>query len=511
MIWNWDGISVSFPRQGIPQRVFTLNFISHLLNGTLPPELGQLSNLGTLSIPNSSLHGSIPPELGQLSNLETLNLSNNSLTGSIPSDLGNLATLSRLSLASNSLTASIPSDLGGISTLQRLLLGDNRLSGEFPRWVENLGSLQQFSIQGNLLTGYLPLEYPFPASVTSAEIGRVSGDPTGGENIWIGCIPLWATSHSAVRGEENLDIPNCGSPPGESVWVLDTVLAPPSPIRGATGTGAAKTKLTLRATYTIPNAYVTSTTTMNRLQFRSMTATAATGGTMTATIALPAPATSPPARAGFDNRASGTGVPAANELTRTTSIASTAFTCNPVSSTQTTVTSEGMQETRHIPPDPIAVVCTAPLDKDIWVLDGAPAESPYVINVALGTTSFDITSTLTAAGITNRVITNTVGGTGGKTWSATELVAQVPFTPTPTPTATATPTPTATPTAMPTPTATATATPTATPTRIPPDDLPRAGGTGVSGGLLLLLFLAGTLLIAAGSTILRARTAGETP
>ena len=64
-----------------------------------------------------------------------------------------------------------------------------------------------------------------------------------------------------------------------------------------------------------------------------------------------------------------------------------------------------------------------------------------------------------------------------------------------------------TPTRTPVPTMTATA----TPTRIPPDDLPRAGGTGVSGGLLLLLFLAGTLLIAAGSTILRARTAGETP
>ena len=96
--------------------------------------------------------------------------------------------------------------------------------------------------------------------------------------MWIGCIPSWATSNSAVMGEENLDLPSCGSPPGESVWVLDTVLAPPSPVRGEFGNPAAKTKMTLRATYTIPNAYVTSTTTMNKLQFRSMSATAATGG-----------------------------------------------------------------------------------------------------------------------------------------------------------------------------------------------------------------------------------------
>ena len=63
-----------------------------------------------------------------------------------------------------------------------------------------------------------------------------------------------------------------------------------------------------------------------------------------------------------------------------------------------------------------------------------------------------------------------------------------------------------TPTRTPVPTAT----PTPTPTPVPPDELPRAGGPGISGGLLLLLFLAGTLLIAAGSTIIRARMAGET-
>ena len=63
-----------------------------------------------------------------------------------------------------------------------------------------------------------------------------------------------------------------------------------------------------------------------------------------------------------------------------------------------------------------------------------------------------------------------------------------------------------TPTRTPVPTSTATA----TPTPIPPDELPRAGGAGISGGFLLMLFLAGALLIAAGSTLLRARTSRET-
>ena len=169
-----------------------------------------------------------------------------------------------------------------------------------------MGNLTIFSINGNLLSGHLPLDNPFSAIIQGATIG--------GGGTWIGCVPSWATMNIAIIGEENLGLPNCGTPPGESVWVLDTVLAPPSPVRGSSDTGMTKTRLTLRATYTIPTEYVTSTTTTGKIQFRSMSATAATGGTMTATIALPAPATSTPARSGFDNRASGTGAPAATPV-----------------------------------------------------------------------------------------------------------------------------------------------------------------------------------------------------
>ena len=75
---------------------------------------------------------------------------------------------------------------------------------------------------------------------------------------------------------------------------------------------------------------------------------------------------------------------------------------------------------------------------------------------------------------------------------------------------TRTPTPTPPPTMTPTRTPVPTSTATSTPTPIPPDELPRAGGPGISGGLLLMLALAGGLLIAAGSALLRARTSGGT-
>ena len=437
------------------------------LTGSIPPELGNLSNLTQLHLDNNSLSGSIPSDLGNLANLTQLHLNNNSLTGSIPRELGNLSNLSQLSLNNNSLSGPIPSELGGISSLQRLLLGDNQLSGEFPRWVKNISSLTsslwQFSIQGNRLTGHLPLEYPFPDIAVQARIGS----PTDETNMFIGCLPSWAMATFGVVGEEYLGLPNCGTPPRESVWALDTVLEPPSPVRGEFGMST-NTDLTLRATYTLPTEYVTSTTTPNLLQFRSLSAASVTSTAMTVSITRHGTTTA--ARlVGFDTRAgTPTDAPAsATDLTQQATIpAGASWTCTDVSSTETTVTSEGTPETRHIPPDPIAVVCTTVLDEGIWVLDGAPMDSPYVINVAVGT-AFDLTSTLTAANLgSTHEGTNSVGP-GGKNWPATELVVQVPFTPTPTPTATPTVTPTPTPTATPTVTPTATLTPTATPTATP--------------------------------------------
>ena len=47
--------------------------------------------------------------------------------------------------------------------------------------------------------------------------------------MWIGCIPHWARRPIAgggdagniIEGEQHLALPNCGWPPGESIWVLD--------------------------------------------------------------------------------------------------------------------------------------------------------------------------------------------------------------------------------------------------------------------------------------------------
>ena len=92
-------------------RVVGVHLVGNGLTGTIPPELGNLSNLEELSLTQNGLTGTIPAELGNLANLRFLLLDVNNLTGTIPSELGNLSNLTALWLAQNNLTGELPESL----------------------------------------------------------------------------------------------------------------------------------------------------------------------------------------------------------------------------------------------------------------------------------------------------------------------------------------------------------------------------------------------------------------
>ena len=114
-IGQWRGV-----RTDSGGRVTRLDLSFNRLTGSIPAELGSLSNLEWLDLYNNQLTGSIPAELGNLSNLTYLGLANNQLTGSVPEELGNLSNLTGLDLAANQLTGSIPAELGNLSNLTGL-------------------------------------------------------------------------------------------------------------------------------------------------------------------------------------------------------------------------------------------------------------------------------------------------------------------------------------------------------------------------------------------------------
>ena len=141
------------------------------LVGRIPPELGDLTKLETLSLRRNELSGRLPPELGKLVNLKTLWLSGNRLTGSLPPELGKLANLRDLELGGNRLTGSLPPELGDLTRLERLNLAISYdlslnpprpryfLSGPLPPELGKLVNLKTLDLFGHKFTGSIPSEF----------------------------------------------------------------------------------------------------------------------------------------------------------------------------------------------------------------------------------------------------------------------------------------------------------------------------------------------------------------
>jgi len=88
------------------------------LKGTIPTQLGLLTNLGELRLGFNSHIGEIPSEIGNLGeHLVFLDIEGNSLEGEIPPQLGGLDKLTKLHLSRNDLSGTIPSALGQLKNL----------------------------------------------------------------------------------------------------------------------------------------------------------------------------------------------------------------------------------------------------------------------------------------------------------------------------------------------------------------------------------------------------------
>ena len=175
-ITGWGGVTVG----GTPPRVVRLELANLGLAGTIPPALGKLSRLRVLDLSGNPLtattldtfygeiylaplEGPIPDELGDLTDLEVLNLESTGIIGDIPASLGRLSNLRILNLSRNYLSG-IPSEIGGLSELRELRLSRNRVSSsDVPLEIGDLSRLEVLDLSVNRLTGEIP-----------PEIGRLS-------------------------------------------------------------------------------------------------------------------------------------------------------------------------------------------------------------------------------------------------------------------------------------------------------------------------------------------------
>lgn len=147
---EWYGVTVD--RFG---RVAGINMYRNNLNGTLPPEIGDLTELISLEFTaNSGLIGDVPAEIGRLSKLEDLSFANTRIT-SLPPEVGNLRQLKYLALHRTLLT-SLPPEFGNLAALSQLDVENGQLTSLPPEFA-NLGRLAILDLQNNRLAGAAPL------------------------------------------------------------------------------------------------------------------------------------------------------------------------------------------------------------------------------------------------------------------------------------------------------------------------------------------------------------------
>ena len=191
----------------IPGELGGMTSLQHLylsdneLTGTIPAALAGMTSLQHLYLNDNELTGTIPAALAGMTSLQHLYLNDNELTGSIPASLGDLSNLTRLYLYGNELTGTIPTDLGDLTNLQQLSLSSNKLTGTIPTEVADLTNLQELYLNGNAdLTGPLPLGLMNLNDLTT---------------VWIQGTGLCAPEDAAFRAWAAAidDFRGCGGPP----------------------------------------------------------------------------------------------------------------------------------------------------------------------------------------------------------------------------------------------------------------------------------------------------------
>ena len=199
---NGVNLQGTIPPSAWPQ-LQNLDLRSNTFNGTLPSELGSLTQLTSIDLSFNSFYGSIPVSWGSLTALESLSLSFNSLSGTLPADtLCSISSLTLLDLSFNAFTGSIPS-LNCVNQvgLRVLDLRRNSLVGSIP---DSLAAALSCSVvrtndtfvtttsaamglAGNLLTGDVPtslsnysciseITLPRPIVVCPAGSAETAGD-----------------------------------------------------------------------------------------------------------------------------------------------------------------------------------------------------------------------------------------------------------------------------------------------------------------------------------------------
>ena len=110
-------------------------------------------NVVGLHLEDNNLKGELPPAIGNLQYLETLTLFNNQIEGTLPDSVYEISTLKVLLLNNNKFSGSLSHKIGNFNFLENLSLFDNNFEGEIPKELENLKYLSEMNLSYNKFKG----------------------------------------------------------------------------------------------------------------------------------------------------------------------------------------------------------------------------------------------------------------------------------------------------------------------------------------------------------------------
>lgn len=140
---NLGLLSLYGVKGAIPEELYNLESLESLtirscsVTAPLSHSIGRLSKLKELDLigneDRNAFVGPIPDELYDLTDLESLEIQYTGLNGSLSPRIGALTKLGYLSIAANNLSGSIPAELSSLPDDMELMLGENSLSGPVPQ------------------------------------------------------------------------------------------------------------------------------------------------------------------------------------------------------------------------------------------------------------------------------------------------------------------------------------------------------------------------------------------
>ena len=112
----------------------SLIIIDAPLSGTIPANLGGLTDMQVFTLSNTSISGTLNAELGTLPGLLALKITNSPVSGTIPPSVNNLPSLSYLQFYANKMSGTLPvlDNIGKVGSVEKgfiLTVGNNDVSG----------------------------------------------------------------------------------------------------------------------------------------------------------------------------------------------------------------------------------------------------------------------------------------------------------------------------------------------------------------------------------------------